>query len=117
MSLGTYILFIGLLGIDKPFQPIITMRGPEEGPVYNILGAANMFISKVRLNIMSRFENKYGELEKVKNKDVQFYGCEIWQYYEDKDMFIGILNSNLKEQVDGYLSDIQPVVVLKSLDV
>lgn len=73
-----------------------------------------MLLSKTKLNVSVCTENdEYDEVPQ--EKEISFYGCTIWQYFEKIGMYIGIINSDIYKQLNNLPSDVYPVVLLKKI--
>lgn len=92
-----YGVFLKILNIDQPPKLVLTLKCENDKEIGSLIGAANMLLSHVVLNVGIVQYNDIGEMEN-QTKELTFNGCSCWEYKKDKDFFIGFVDIN--EQID-----------------
>lgn len=91
-----YTLYISVLEQGNGFIPVMRLQ-PKTDDVLKLIGAANTILPRIAImRVMSRV-NDFGEIER-KIEKIFLNPC-IWQYFEERRSFLGIIELNYNPQL------------------
>lgn len=91
-----YTLYISVLEQGNGFVPIMRLQ-PKTDDVLKLIGAANTILSHIAITRVKSIVNDFGDIERKIEKI--FLGPCIWQYFDDKRSFLGIIELNYNPQI------------------